>query len=106
MEVFGRRARLAILPKPPTNLRILEVHSLQFVVLVGILSAAVRLRARAIGDDASLPLQPLNAPYGTVDYAGELVPIFFPASLPQALPGFLNRKPGAISVGLFRQAEP
>ncbi len=107
MDPFGGHAGLATLRKPPTNLRILEAHSPQLVVRLHLPSQPVRLQAgmqRLIGG-AMLPLQPLDALYSTVDYAAELVPIFVLPPLLQALPGLLNRKPGAISIGLFRCAE-
>ncbi|MGB8730331.1 MAG: hypothetical protein WCC99_03725, partial [Candidatus Sulfotelmatobacter sp.] len=71
-------------------------------------SQPVRLQAgmQRLISDAMLPLQPLDALYSTVDHAGEFVPIFVLPPLLQALPGLLNRKPGAISVGLFRCAKP
>jgi hypothetical protein len=61
---------------------------------------------RSISHHANPAPQSLNAGYGPVDHARELGPAIVLASLMQPLPRILHRKPGAISPGLLRRAEP
>ncbi|MFZ0771979.1 MAG: hypothetical protein WAN08_11200 [Candidatus Sulfotelmatobacter sp.] len=61
--------------------------------------------AQSIGE-AGFAVDLLDARYRLIDHAGKPGPIpIFPA-VPQAAFGFADRKPGAISVGFFRSAEP
>ena len=60
----------------------------------------------SISSEASSAVEPLDARYRLIDHAREPGPIPIFPTLPQAAFRFVDRKPGAISVGLFRSAEP
>jgi len=60
---------------------------------------------RSIHDSSSAAQLP-DALHGPVDDPSELSPVITPASLAQSLLGVLRRKPGAISPGFLRRAQP
>jgi hypothetical protein len=96
--------KLATNVRPAINLRKIKLHPLQRVFLRSLPILFRSIGARSIGHANPAP-QSLNAGYGPVDYAGELGPAIVLVSLPQSPPRILDRKPGAISLGLLRRAE-
>jgi hypothetical protein len=113
MSIASRRGETAHFTKPVTHVwsrRILfpPVMSRRkcleaYLLYRGFLE---RLRSRPINDWIRCAAQSLDARYGPVDHAGELFPISIFPTFPQMLLCIRNRKPGTVSVGLFRFAEP
>ena len=107
MDVVREGSKLSPSGKPAATLGILEGNALKLIVQVSIPSELVLLPTGALGSigDAGLAVPSLDAPHGLVHHAGELVPVLIASPLPQASLGLLQRKPGAVSIGLFGCAE-
>ena len=99
MCLIRRQGELRHLFKPATSLRRrFELNSVQSVLRI--------MPAWPVADRAGCAAQLLNPRHRLLDDSDELFAIFIFPTLSQALNRCLNRKPGTISVGLLRIAEP